>query len=301
MNPKRFVLTVLLAALAQLGFAFAQNPLVGQYLETQIGFVVVFEQEAGGPLTGTLYGASGGMPLDIQADTQNVQGSFMLEGMPYGFAAQLQADNQTLFIWLYQFDASGQPIQSSYEQYTANRSAEPLVPSQPPQVAPPAESVGPGLGGVDKPQMPVTPVEPQAPALPVQPVAPPPLSQNSIVGTWQGTIVAGGLSFIGNSTFGADGTFYEELLLDGQQVGWFGGTYTFADGVMVQTGNSGSEQICIQGQCQPNDTTSVSTSTITWTGPDSFTLTSVPSDPAEAVLQVNMQRVMNPPAGDQAP
>src|SRR5690625_1200129 len=88
MSRNTAVTSVLFTCLATLGLAFAQHPLVGTYLEHQIGFALAFEQDASGQLNGTLYGSGAPMPLSIQADQQTARGWFMLEGQPTGFSAQ---------------------------------------------------------------------------------------------------------------------------------------------------------------------------------------------------------------------
>ena len=284
MRTQRFVLAVLFTLLAQLGLAFAQNPLVGEFLETQIGFMVTFQQDAAGQLTGAIHGASGAMPLTIQADTQNVQGSFLLEGMNHGFAAQLQPDGQTLLIWLYSLDASGQPIQSSYEQYTALRQqATPLPPVLPAQPEP--APVGPVIGSM-KPGV-ETPLPP-----PIG--SPADTASQSIVGSWEGTVVLEGLTLVAAATYSEDGTFLEEVYVEGQPAGWYAGTWVLgADGTLQQTSTGKSEQICIQGQCVPNEAEAVSVSTVAWLDANTFTLTDVPA-PGETPTTVTMQRVTGP-------
>ncbi len=302
MDFRRFLIAGLFAAIAQLGLAVAQNPLVGSYLETQIGFMVVFEQQPDGLLTGSLWGANGAMPLDIQADFQNVQGSFMLEGTRQGFAAQLQPDSQTLLIWLYSLDAAGQPLTNTYEQYTAIR--QQATPTEPP--APAGQPVGPALGAPENapalpPAIPTAPPGATPPPLATPPAAPPadsvmpaPATQ-PLVGHWQGTLVLQGLSFDSQATFNADGTFREEVYLDGQPVAWYSGTYVLdANGQLQQTSTDRSPQACIQGQCAPNDSPALALSRIDWLGADTFLLTSVPQDGTEPT-QIQMQRVQPQP------
>ena len=293
MNSRRMIIAGLFAVFAQLSLTFAQNPLAGSYLETQIGFMVVFEQQPDGQLTGTLWGASGPMPLDMQADFQNVQGTFMLGETRTGIAAQLQADSQTLIIWLYSLDAAGQPMTSTYEQYTAQRQ-----PDEP--VAPPAnvQPVGPALGapGNAPARPPAVPESP--PAGPVTPGASPqppaavtPVDGPSLVGSWQGTLVLNGLSFSNLLTFSAEGTFREEIHLDGQPVAWYSGTYMMdANGQLQQTSTDRSPQLCIQGQCAANDSPAVAMSDVAWLDVDSFTVTSVPQDDTPPT-SVQMQRL----------
>lgn len=134
-------LTILPLALA----ASAQHPLAGTWQEAQIGFLVTFEQQPGGQLTGTLQGQSGLMPLNIGSDLQNAQGSFVLDAQTVGFAAQHQPANNMLFIWLFEFDAAGKPLQDFYEQYLAYRAAVPAFGAGPP--APPARNISVVLGG----------------------------------------------------------------------------------------------------------------------------------------------------------
>lgn len=284
MKIRRLIIATLFAVLAQLGLAFAQNPLVGDYLASQIGFMVSFQQDAAGQLTGSIHGADGELPLTIQADMQNVQGSFLLEGENYGFAAQLQPDGQTLMIWLYSLDVSGQPIHSSYEQYTALRQVPAQMPPMLP-AAPEPESVGPVIGGVQ-------PVEPGAtPPL----LGQPPVSMNqSIVGKWQGTFVLEGVTFLATATYGADGSFLEEIYLEGQPVGWSAGTWVLgADGTLQQSSTAKSEQICIRGQCGPNLVEPYSVSTVAWLDAGTFTLTEQTA-PGETPVTVTMQRLAGP-------
>lgn len=282
MKTQRLIIAALFAVFAQLGLTFAQNPLVGEYLETQIGFMVTFRQDVAGQLSGSIHGASGEMPLSMQADMQNVQGTFQLEGATHGLAAQLQPDGQTLFIWLYSLDANGQPIASSYEQYTAMRQASAQLPPVPP-VSP--EPVGPAIGGAMPGTDSATP----------PPLSGPPAGMNqSIVGNWQGTLVLNGMTFMAAATYGADGTFLEEVYLEGQPVGWYAGTWLLgADGTLQQTSTGASETICIQGQCVPNEPQPVSVSTVAWLDANTFTVTDVPA-PGETATVVRMERSVAP-------
>lgn len=295
--------------LALCGLTFAQHPLAGRYLETQIGFAVEFTENAG-VLTGILEGAAGPMPLEIVYDNQNVQGSFMLDGARTGFAAQLQPDLNTLWIWLFSLDAVGNAVEGSYEQYLANRVAAGPAPTQPqlpvapaePQVpAAPDTSLPPAIGGVDTVRPgdvatsdPVT----MPPAIAAPPVATPTapaatgIADARIVGAWQGNLEVQGMSFIMTTVFTDDGRYREEIYENGVSGGWFSGTYSFAaDGLVTYQDVENSPQICMGGQCQENVTDGQPTySTVQFINNDTITLTAVEAG-GQPGMQVTMTRI----------
>lgn len=301
--------TAMFTLLALCGLAFAQHPLAGRYLETQIGFVVEFTEGAGG-LTGILEGASGPIPLEIAYDNQNVQGSFMLDGERTGFAAQLQPDLNTLWIWLFGLDAAGNAVEGSYEQYMANRveatptSAQPQLPVAPAQPEVPAATdpaLPPAIGGVDTVRpgdvatsAPVT----MPPAIATPPVTTPVVPAASdiadarIVGAWQGDLEVQGMSFIMTSVFTDDGRYREELYENGVSGGWFSGTYSLAaDGLVTYQDLENSPQICMGGQCQENVTDGQPTfSTVQFIDNDTLILTAVEAG-GQPGMQVTMTRI----------
>ncbi len=262
--------------------AAAQHPMAGVWQETEIGFVVTFEQQPNGQLTGVLQGQDLPMPLSIVSDERNVQGTFSLQGQTLGFAAQLQADDTTLLIWLYEVDAAGQPVQNSYEQYVAYRAQ---ASAAPPFAAQPQAPAGAPFGGAATPVQPggaqagnpfggaATPVQPGAPtgapfggaAAPVQPgggqagvpfgAAPQSASSAaSVVGVWQSDAAFDdGTPFSIRLTFQSGGAWTMEIVIQGGTVASYGGTYALSqDGLLQYQETNRSPQICFQGECQPN-------------------------------------------------
>ncbi len=230
------LLTILALPLA----ASAQHPLAGAWQETQIGFLVTFSQQPNGQLTGTLQGQEGPMPLNIVSDLRSAQGSFLLAGQTVGFSAQLQPDDSTLLIWLFEFDAGGQPLQDSYEQYQAYRGGSLPVP-------PAASQPGmPGAGGASAP--------PTAPGYPVTPGSGPSPQQGDITGNWRAEgQFDNGAPYTVELMFDASGAWRMDLVVEGQPFAYFGGPYTFSqDGVLRYQEAIRSPQVCYQGECQAN-------------------------------------------------
>jgi len=301
-----------LVTLALMAGAAAQHPLIGSWQETAIGFVVTFEQQPNGQLAGVLQGQDAPMPLNIASDPRGVQGTFVLDGQTLGFAAQLQADDTTLLIWLYEVDGAGQAIQTSYEQYTAYRvpgtgptaaapagalsGAQPGAPAgaplgtqpQPPfgGAAAPVQPGGAPFGGAPAPVQPganpgapfggaatpVAPGQPPAPGpfggavAPGQPGAPTGFGAPAaapggggaidLTGTWQAdSAFDDGTPYAVRLTFDGAGNWQMEVLVDGQPLSSFGGTYAFGAGGLLQyRETTRSQQICYRGECQPNTT-----------------------------------------------
>ncbi len=98
---------------------------------------------------------------------------------------------------------------------------------------------------------------------------------NPVVGVWQVSFPNdGGPPVEGVVGFNPDGTYREEMTSQGQQVAFWEGRYTLApDGTLTQTETNKSPQFCFQGQCEPNDGPSVTTSRLSAQGPNSITLT----------------------------
>ncbi len=239
---------ILLAILALPLAAAAQHPLVGAWQETEIGFRVIFEQQADGRLTGVLQGQAAPLPLNIVSDQRNAQGTFFLDGEVHGFAAQLQPDDTTLLIWLFQVDATGQPQQGSYEQYQAHRIQTPPAGGGVPYPPAPPDANQPGMpgGGGGLPQ----------PAAPPQQAMPGPLGQQQgdITGTWRTEDqFDDGTPFTIELKLDASGTWRVDFVAEGQPLAYFGGPYTFSqDGVLQYQETSRSPQVCFRGQCQDN-------------------------------------------------
>lgn len=87
---------------------------------------------------------------------------------------------------------------------------------------------------------------------PVGPTPPSPVAQTPIVGTWQYQErgQAGVVTVLLNYT--ADGRFQVQRILNGQQfVASYGGTYTFNNGMLVETTTEKSPQFCYR-YCEPN-------------------------------------------------
>ena len=98
---------------------------------------------------------------------------------------------------------------------------------------------------------------------------------NPVVGVWQVSFPNdGGPPVEGVVGFNPDGTYREEMTSQGQQVAFWEGRYTLApDGTLTQTETNKSPQFCFQGQCEPNDGPSVTTSRLSAQSADSITLT----------------------------
>ncbi|MCA9839720.1 MAG: hypothetical protein KC422_22625 [Trueperaceae bacterium] len=98
-------------------------------------------------------------------------------------------------------------------------------------------------------------------------------SANPIVGVWQISIPLndGGPPVQGTLTVNPNGTYREELLQSGQVAAFWEGTYTFSpDGSFVQTETNVSPQICMQGQCQPNDPPTVTRGRVSFPNPNTM-------------------------------
>lgn len=249
------------------GLSWAQHPLAGQFLEPTIGFIIQFEELQGGQLGGHIIGQHGPTPLQMMANQQMAQGTFVLGGTRYGFTAQLESGTN-LALSLYMVDASGMPVPSTYEYYTAQR-------QQVPQVQQPAPPQAGGFGA--------------------QPVTP---SLNPIVGSWQGSMQAQGLTIGVFSSFREDGTYRDEAYIHGQLAAFYEGHYVLSpDGTLQQTITNKSPQLCVQGQCVPNHAPVSSTSRIAFHGMDAMTLTlmgDANQPPITASLQRTTRETFNP-------
>lgn len=280
--------------LATVVTAAAQHPLAGSWLETQIGFVVTFEEGPGGQLAGTLTGQAGPMPLNLMTGPNNVQGTFQIDGTPLGFAAELQPDGATLMIWLFEVDFAGQAVPGTYEQYVAFRQSMPSAPggfpAQPPVATPPAPAspttppgfppapsaptgtlpATPPSGAPTQPGFPAT--QPGAPATqPGFPAAQP--QQADIVGSWR--LVEqfdDGTQYFIDFLYAPNGSWRMVIVIGGEGVAEYGGNYTLSPaGVLTSQETGRSPQLCFQGNCQPNATEDTSwVAQLSFQGPDSI-------------------------------
>jgi hypothetical protein len=100
-------------------------------------------------------------------------------------------------------------------------------------------------------------------------------TSNPVVGMWQTDIPnEGGPPLVGVVVFSPDGSYREELMIQGELGGFWEGRYTLApDGTLTQSEVNKSPQLCFQGECQPNDGPPVTVSKLGAVSPNSFTLT----------------------------
>jgi hypothetical protein len=98
---------------------------------------------------------------------------------------------------------------------------------------------------------------------------------NPLVGTWQTNIPnEGGPPLVGVVVFSPDGSYREELMIQGELGGFWEGRYTLApDSTLTQNEVNKSSQLCFQGDCQPNEGPPVTVSKLGAVSPNSFTLT----------------------------
>lgn len=308
--------TLVVGLLALWGVALAQHPLAGTYLEPTIGFIVSFQTGSNGQLGGVLIGKDGPIPLQMQVDIQTAQGVFTIEGVQYGFQAQLAPDGTNLAFNLYMLDPQGTPIQATVERYTAMR--QQMMPPQSPMSQTPPMSPMPPVQQPTNPLVPTnpgaTPPPPTSQPLPANPLAQPtpptppmqqpmnpptpptsgstPTQANPLVGTWQGDWQpAPNVTIRLVDVFRPDGTYREEGYIAGKMIAFFEGTYTLSpDGTLQQTETNVSPQICINGECRPNDPPTSSTMQVAFQGPNTISVTK-PGEGGQPPLTVTFQRL----------
>ena len=118
-------------------------------------------------------------------------------------------------------------------------------------------------------------------------------NSNPLVGTWRTSLELGQGWPAATGVFQAqpDGRYREEMYVQNQLAAFWEGTYTLSpDGTFTQTETNKSPQLCLQGQCVPNDGPGVNVSQVNVQSPDVFTVTA--QDPASGqALTLTWQRV----------
>lgn len=216
----KLVRILIAMAVASIGvIATAQVAPSGTYFAQALGLQFSFAPQPSGEIVGALIGGGGETPINYVGDGVAYHGHFTVENMMFGVTVQL-ADSGVLNIWLYEFDNTGTPVQSSYEWYEAQ-----LV-----QQAPAAGTPTP---------------------FPTQTRA----SDNSaaLVGMWQAQYVSGGsVPVTGVVYFDQNGT-YEYGMYDsyGQLMYASAGTWSLNGNQLMQYVTDYTPQMCLYGSCQP--------------------------------------------------
>lgn len=266
MQPLKRLLHLKTAALLIIGTATAQNQnnLSGNYHEPQNGFTITLQQQPGGPLNGDIQG----IPLDIaQQHGDTAAGTFWLQGELNGITVQLQPDGNTLYIWLYDLDGTGQIIEHTTEGYMAYRNNAADAPS--PTHQPTTPSGQTNSQGAEAA-----------------------LHGNWI---WAHQMIPLGTIWT-NTTFYPNGAYEEASYTNGQVAHWRTGTYALADGHLTIWVNNHSTQTCYFGGCSPTiQVPSPRNFNIVFLNNDSMTLTEIyPDGTEEAVNHVRQESGLQP-------
>src|SRR5690625_1792856 len=107
--------TAVAAALMLPFTAWAQQPFAGEFLDAESGVMFRFAENTDGSLSGELVGASGTLPVTVESADGVLQAWFEVDGDYAALYGEL-LDQDTLSLWLYFMDETGQPLPGTEEQ-----------------------------------------------------------------------------------------------------------------------------------------------------------------------------------------
>lgn len=219
------IITLLSACLAS---AESGHDFGGTWLVQENSTVLTLSTQPGGTLRGTLAAGTERAEFSVNVNGDLATGTYVYNDIPIGMTLQLQPDGNTMFIWDYELDEEGTPIESTYTAYAAVRQE---AASEHGAVAVPGASLSPFM-----PFVPATAAE----AL-------------ELIGSWYAAeYLESGQNFWTVLTFTAAGSFTADYYdAFASKLAWSSGHYETEGHLLTLTTTEHSEEVCLGSACQP--------------------------------------------------